>query len=350
MNPRLILEKKRELETANPKLQPLEIATELGISEGAMVGAQCGYGVIRLNHHALDWMASLPFLGEVIVVTRNRIGLLESRATIQSSIPFNRQIGFKGVHLDCRIEGSGVAESFFVPPSGTVAESIQCFDADGSAIMKLFAVSPHQPHWLPWVEQSAHSDQGPGFSPPVSTGYNEFKQDTQPSAHDEKLSVSWRHLIHPNHLYNFLHRHGIQPLDWMRQLGSDWCARLRKDAVDALMGQSILETHMAITLQSRFARQRFSRQWPPAVSFGQWINLLTADSNLHLNTTSIHQVWRLAVPYSDRLVQHLLLFDKTDQLAISVASWNPENNLPDEAWNKALMDLSPLNIEGQDLD
>ncbi len=74
----------RAYRAENPKLRERDIAAQLGISEAALVAAECGLTAIRIESSANRFLERAEELGEVLALTRNesavheKVGLYEN--------------------------------------------------------------------------------------------------------------------------------------------------------------------------------------------------------------------------------------------------------------------------------
>ena len=67
----------RAYRAANPKMRERDIAAQLGISEAALVAAECGLTAIRIDGDANRFLDRAAELGEVMALTRNESAVHE---------------------------------------------------------------------------------------------------------------------------------------------------------------------------------------------------------------------------------------------------------------------------------
>ncbi len=77
----------RAYRAENPKMRERDIAAQLGVSEAALVAAECGLTAVRIDADANRFLLRAEELGEVMALTRNesavheKIGVYEKITT-----------------------------------------------------------------------------------------------------------------------------------------------------------------------------------------------------------------------------------------------------------------------------
>ena len=96
----------RAYRAANPKLRERDIAAQLGISEAALVAAECGLTAVRIDGDANRFLERAAELGEVMALTRNesavheKIGVFENIKTgKQAAIVLGENIDLSLIHI-----------------------------------------------------------------------------------------------------------------------------------------------------------------------------------------------------------------------------------------------------------
>ncbi len=116
-----------------------DAAERLGVSEAALVAAECGLSVVPRAHDRPNrFLARVGELGEVMALTRNdsavheKIGPFEKQAGKQATLVL-------GSEIDLRIFPSAWAHGFAVTKTDgdTVRRSFQFFDRAGTAVHKV---------------------------------------------------------------------------------------------------------------------------------------------------------------------------------------------------------------------
>ena len=129
----------RTYRAENARLRERDIAANLGISEAALVAAECGISVTRIDASPNRLLERSPELGEVMALSRNESAVHEKIGVYE-----NIQIGEMtsltlGENIDLRIFNRVWAHAFAVTKTDgeTVRRSLQYFDKSGEAIHKL---------------------------------------------------------------------------------------------------------------------------------------------------------------------------------------------------------------------
>ena len=129
----------RAFRAENPKMRERDIAAQLKISEAALVAAETGISVTRIDGSALKLLERVERLGEVMALSRNesavheKIGVFENiKAGMQSAIVL-------GENIDLRIFPSRWEHGFAVSKKDGDQErlSLQYFDKAGNAVHKV---------------------------------------------------------------------------------------------------------------------------------------------------------------------------------------------------------------------
>ncbi len=129
------------LREAQAGLRIRDAATQLGVSEAALLETRMGEGVARLSAHVDTLCAALPHLGTVMSLIRNDAAVHEKDTAFNSGTRRDGRIAFEADDFSLTLLPSAVAHAFYVEdtsPKGLL-RSIQLFDAAGGALWKIYA-------------------------------------------------------------------------------------------------------------------------------------------------------------------------------------------------------------------
>jgi putative hemin transport protein len=129
------------LKEAQTGLRIRDAATQLGVSEAALLETRTGEGVTRLSAHVDTLRAALPHLGTVMSLIRNEAAVHEKDTAFTAGIEQDGLVQFEGEDFSLTLLPSAIAHAFYVEdanPKGPL-RSIQFFDAAGGALWKIYA-------------------------------------------------------------------------------------------------------------------------------------------------------------------------------------------------------------------
>lgn len=123
-----------------------DAATQLGVSEAALLETRIGEGVARLSVRADALCAALPDLGTVMSLVRNDAAVHEKDVAFAPGIEKDGSVHFVGSDFSLTVLPPTLAHAFYVEdanpksllPKGLL-RSIQFFDAAGGALWKIYA-------------------------------------------------------------------------------------------------------------------------------------------------------------------------------------------------------------------
>ena len=127
----------RAYRAANPKMRERDIAAQLGISEAALVAAECGLTASRIDADANRFLERAGELGEVMALTRNESAVHEKIGVYENVKTGTSASLVLGSEIDLRVFPSAWAHGFAVSKTdanGEVRRSLQFFDKWGNAV------------------------------------------------------------------------------------------------------------------------------------------------------------------------------------------------------------------------
>lgn len=129
----------RAFRAENPKLRPRDQADAMGLSEAALVAANCGAGTTRIAAHPDRVMDAAQKLGEVMALTRNPSCVHEKIGTYDNYHPGDHAAMILTPEIDLRIFPKHWCHAFMVETQGEDGprRSLQVFDAAGDAVHKI---------------------------------------------------------------------------------------------------------------------------------------------------------------------------------------------------------------------
>lgn len=301
------------LRTAEPELYARNIAHRLATSEGELVACRTGEGVTRL--HADDWGAifrDLRAVGRVMVLTRNDSCVHEKKGWFEG-VNLGKTMGaVVGGAIDLRVFLSHFAHGFAVSEVrlGQPRESLQFFDADGTAVHKVYRLEQTDvPAWRALVARYTAADQAAGI--PVRPVVDPLPLTLADEAVDvSALREGWRNMGYgPHEFYGLLKRLRTTRLQALRLVGSEFARLVSNDSAERVLHEvSRIGLPIMVFTGSPGLVQIHSGPVRNIRPTGPWINVLDEDFSLHLRQDQVAQSWVVKKPTADGPVTSLELY------------------------------------------
>lgn len=300
------------------KARHRDIAEKLQISEGELIAAHAGApegALLQATRLQTDWptlVQSLEPLGEMMALTRNP-SCVHEKTGVYKNVSDAGHVGLVlGGEIDLRAFYTHWAHGFAVSESveNGVQQSIQFFDAEGTAIHKVF-IKPqsHVEAYEAFVKRFADANQQAGIATTSLPS-----QPVEPP--DSEIDVAgfqaaWRGLQDTHDFFGLLKQFGVSRLQSMRLAEQQYVQQVSLESA-----RQLLETaaHDAVALMIFVANagmvQIHSGIVKKVAVMGPWLNVLDPGFNLHLREDHIASAWVVRKPTVDGLVTSLELFDR----------------------------------------
>ena len=302
------------LRAAEPELYARTIAQRLSVSEGELVACRTGDGVTRLQ--ADDWGAlfrGLRGVGRVMVLTRNDHCVHEKKGWFEG-VHLDKTMGaVVGGAIDLRVFLTHFHHGFLVceERQGVQRESLQFFDADGTAVHKVYRLEQTDGGaWQQLVAQHTAADQTPGMSvQPVADPLPRVQGDDAVDA--QALRDGWRAMAYgPHEFYGLLKRLRTTRLQALHVVGEEFARRAGADAAERVLHEAARTgLPIMVFVGSPGLVQIHSGPVRTIKPMGPWLNVLDEDFNLHLRLDQVAESWIVKKPTADGPVTSLELYD-----------------------------------------
>jgi len=328
------------------KLRHRDAAAALGVSEceavASAVGQRGALSSVRLAGPWPELFEQLPHLGPVMALTRNATTVHEKTGCFEH-MSHEGQVGLAlGKDIDLRIFYARWAHGYAVSeetPQG-VRRSLQFFDAQGTAIHKVFLrESSTLMAWLGLVERNAHADQSAGqrVSPAATP---------PPPPRDEEVDVAafqqaWQRMTDTHEFFPLLRKFRLARTQALRLAPTDFACRVREGAARLMLQEAARRgTSIMCFVGNPGMIQIHTGPVHKVEVRGPWLNVLDPGFSLHLREDHIAAAWVVKKPTSDGVVTSLELFDADgDTMAMFFGERKPGRpELPD--W-RALVESLP---------
>lgn len=295
-----------------------DIAEKLQISEGALIAAHAGAQekawLLQATRLQADWpvlMKSLEPLGEVMALTRN-ISCVHEKTGVYKNVSDTGHVGLVlGGDIDLRAFYSHWAHGFAVSETvdNGVQQSLQFFDAQGTAIHKIF-IKPQSDveAYKAFVKHFADENQKPGITtvpaPPLPVDKADNEIDVA------GFQAAWRALKDTHDFFGLLKRYGVSRLQSMRLAEKQYVRQANLESARELLETAATEgVALMIFVANSGMVQIHSGVVKKVAVMGPWLNVLDPRFNLHLREDHIASAWVVRKPTVDGIVTALELFD-----------------------------------------
>lgn len=326
------------------RVRPRDAAKRLGVSEGELVASLVGDTASRLRTDGASILKKIPALGAVMALTRNEHCVHEKTGPYVN-ITINPAHGLVlGELIDLRIFPSRWHHTFAVVDNveGSPRRSLQVFDADGTAIHKIYQkpntdVAAFDALIAGWQAD----DQSPVLAVSVPVEEMGDRPDTEIDV--EKLRREWSSLTDTHEFFGMLRGLEVGRLQAMRLVGSEFAwpvatgslARVLETARDT-------ETPIMVFVGNPGCIQIHTGPVTNLKRLGPWFNVLDPAFNLHMREDAIASAYIVRKPTRDGDVTSLELFDEDGFCFAQLFGARKPGKPELDAWRAILSQLREL--------
>jgi putative hemin transport protein len=325
----------------NAKLRERDLAANLGISEAALVAAECGISVVRIDADPNRLLQRAPELGEVMALSRNDCAVHEKIGVYE-----NIQIGETtsltlGENIDLRIFNRVWAHAFAVTRTDgeTVRRSLQYFDKAGEAI--------HKVHLRPASSLDAYEsivadfrldDQSQDFTAEPFTRPATGRTEGFDIA---ELRGAWSRMTDTHEFFGMLKKLDIDRRAAVRSVGGDFAWKLADGVIREFFRRSVeSQVNLMCFVGNRGIVQIHSGPVGNVQPMGPWLNIMDPTFHLHLRAGHIAETWAVRKPTRDGHVTSLEAYGKDGEMIIQFFGKRKEGNAEMPEW-RALVENLP---------
>ncbi|MGH6947862.1 MAG: hemin-degrading factor [Kiloniellales bacterium] len=303
------------LKGAEPLLRARDAAERLGVSEGELLAARCGEGVVRLDRRWKELLQALPKLGRVMALTRNEQAVHEKVGQYDKITVAGKMGLALAEDIDLRIF-LGHWHFAFAAAEETrsgLRHSLQIFDRDGTAVHKIY-LREESNHEAYQALLAAHrnEDQRPGIEVEALPIRQADKLDS--SVDQAALRARWLALKDVHDFRDLLIDLGVGREQSFRLVGRDYAYPVARDsfrrALEIATAQAL---PIMVFVGSPGVIQIHSGPVNTLKELGPWFNVLDPGFNLHLRQNLIAAAWVVKKPTSDGTVTSLEILDSERQ-------------------------------------
>lgn len=297
-----------------------EIASQLGVSEGELVAAHVappdGDSTLLMRAQRLQpaWpqiIESLEAVGDVMALTRNESCVHEKVGTYANGSHTGHVGLVLGPAIDLRVFYRRWAHGFAVDETTAhgVQRSLQFFDANGTAIHKVFLrAGSDAVAWEALIATFGADLQVPGIEvhPIEAPAAERPDVDIDVPA----LRQAWASMRDTHQFFSLLKQHGVSRTQALRLADPRFVQRVEPDAATlALTAAADGGVPIMVFVGNPGMIQIHTGPVRKIAVMGPWLNVLDDGFNLHLRADHVASAWVVGKPTSDGLVTSLELFD-----------------------------------------
>lgn len=299
----------------NPGTRIRDVAVALGVSEAELLATGCGETVVRLDAPWPELVGQFDRLGTVMTLTRNDVAVHE-KTGVYENISGSGAMGLVlGEDIDLRIFYSHWHLGFAVETEarGKTRRSLQFFDADGTAVQKVFLTdSSNDGVYDELVAKYRSADQSPHQSVIASEANPVEKPDDEIDA--EGFRTAWRDLQDTHEFFGMLREFAVSRTQGLRLAPAEFAYPILADALQKLL-DDVAEagTSIMIFVGSPGNIQIHTGPVRNIKPMGPWVNVLDPGFNLHVRGDLIDSAWVVKKPTADGVVTSVEFFDRRGQ-------------------------------------
>ena len=295
------------LKIENPKLRIRDAAKELGLSEAELVNTGVGEQNTLLNTDFKELLKETNTLGYVMALTRNDYCVHE-RKGVYIKVGFNGHIGLVVTpDIDLRLFMTHWHFGFAVNENERL--SLQFFDADGSAVHKIYLTDKSDVeayHRLVAKYTAEDQNQLLAIQPTSKTGVEKPDHEVAVNTFQE----AWIALQDTHDFHGLLKEHGLTRTQALRLAPDGYAQQLSISSLKQILTSAAeSSTPIMVFTGSAGCIQIHTGEVKKLVQTGPWFNVLDPEFNMHLREDAINTVWLVKKPTTDGLVHSVEVYD-----------------------------------------
>ncbi len=322
------------LKADQPRLRARDAAAALGVSEAELVAI--GDDVVALRP---DWPAIIGALepaGPLMALTRNE-AIVHEKTGVYEKVSGGPKVGITlGADIDLRLFYSRWCFGYAVGLAGgdDVRPSLQFFDAQGTAVHKIFVVDG--------TDRAAFARIVAGFTDPERplTPVIEAEPPAPAPRPDAEIDVqgfheAWDAMQDVHEFHDMLRRFG---LDRNRRQALRLATARRATPVGAETFERLITAAsgsglpIMIFVGNPGCIQIHTGPVVNLKTIGEWFNVLDPGFNLHVRSPQLAHGFVVRKPTRDGVVTSLEIFDSEDRLVVSLFGKRKPGEAEDPAW------------------
>ncbi|MBW9062854.1 hemin-degrading factor [Rhizobium herbae] len=335
----------RAYRAANPKMRERDIAAHLGISEAALVAAECGLTATRIDGDANRFLERAAELGEVMALTRNESAVHEKIGVFENITPGKHASIVLGENIDLRIFPGVWAHGFAVTKTDgdTVRHSLQFFDRQGTAVHKIhLRTRSNLEAYKSIVDDFRLEDQSQEFV--VGAAAESIETDLG-QVDVAVLRDEWSRMTDTHQFHGLLRKLKLGRRQALQSIGEDFAWKLHPQAVEEMMRESArVELPIMCFVGNQGVIQIHSGLLANIQTIGPWLNVMDPTFHLHLRLDHLAEIWAVRKPTADGHVTSLEALDARGEMVIQFFGKRKEGFAERPEWRSIMESLARLDI------
>ncbi|MDW8335266.1 MAG: ChuX/HutX family heme-like substrate-binding protein, partial [Bacteroidia bacterium] len=306
-----------------PHVRIRDFAAEYGVSEAQLLALKCGETVTRLSG---DWkrvVLRFPELGPCMALTRNEAVVSEIKGSYREAQFFDGGVGqIVDERIDLRLFMNRWHYGFAVEEEGkdgAVRRSLQFFDADGTAVHKVY---PESGEGFDKIKADFRSDDQSPYQA-VSAPALPAESKSLSELDVEGFLRGWAELKDTHDFFALLRKYGFRRLQALEAATGRFAWPASPEVlVKVLEAVGRVHVPVMVFVGSPGVIQIYSgnicNTLPLERDGLRWFNVLDDAFNLHVREDLIARVFWVQKPTSDGTVTSLEAFDGDDNLVVQL--------------------------------
>lgn len=336
----------RAYRAANPKLRERDIAAQLGISEAALVAAECGLTAIRIDGDANRFLERAAELGEVMALTRNESAVHEKIGVFENIMPGKHASIVLGENIDLRIFPGAWAHGFAVTKTDgdDVRRSLQFFDKQGTAVHKIhLRAASNLNAYNSIVEAFRLEDQSQEFA--AVAAVESISEGESAPVDVAVLRDEWSRMTDTHQFHGLLRKLKLDRRKALEAIGEDFAWKLQPSAVEDMMRESAkVGLPIMCFIGNHGVIQIHSGPVANIQTMGPWLNVMDPTFHMHLRTDHLAEVWAVRKPTTDGHVTSLEALDAKGEMVVQFFGKRKEGYAERDDWRSIMENLARLDI------
>jgi putative hemin transport protein len=302
---------------AQPQVRIRDAARRMETTEAEILASFAGSCTLLLNKQFPSLVERLHELGYIMALTRNEHCVHERKGVFGSVAIHGRHVGVvTGPDIDLRMffQEWAYAWAVFTDEATGFKDSIQVFDHQGTAVLKIFLQErSDRVGFERIVREFSAAVQTTELSlqpAPAAPVYNDGNADVT------AFRTDWSELKDTHDFYPMLKKHNVSRLHAMHIAGDYAKLVDNETATKLLHAASAGDWEIMVFVGNHGNIQIHTGVVKNILAITGWINVMDPAFNLHLRLPDIRETWVVKKPTVDGMVHSLELYDEAHELIV----------------------------------
>lgn len=323
--------------------RPFDLAERLGVPEAALVAAETGRGVTRIDATPGRLIPLVQALGEVMALTRNRSCVIEKIGTYNDFHDGEHAAMTVDHEIDLRMFPRHWLHGFAVEKATETGtrRSIQVFDAAGDAIHKIHLRDGSDlAAWAALKQALALPEQSDAIETAPRAPVEPAKAAPE---RVDALRREWSEMTDTHQFNILIRRLKMNRLGAYRVIGAPFVRPLSVAAVPALIERVAAEgCGVMMFVGNQGCIEIHSGRFEVLRPMGPWLNVMDPRFNLHLRGDHVAEVWAVEKPTKRGPAISVEAFDAEGALIFQCFGLRPEKGGDAAQWAALVQGLPVL--------